>query len=82
MKMKGVNKMVPKNDTKALLDYMDAYKKYNNILDGYFPIQSVIPGQETKYGKTITIEVIDQLEKLAQDVETKRKIWMDFFRKR
>lgn len=73
--------MVPKNDAEALNDYMDAYKKYNDTLDEYFPVSAVTLSQAIKPSKTITSEVLNELDRLAQDMETKRNLWMSFYRK-
>lgn len=72
--------MVPKNDAEALRNYMEAYKKYYDQLDVYYPVRQVVLGQEIKGGKLLTAEAIAELERLAQDVETKRKVWMSFFK--
>ena len=72
--------MTAKNDAEALKDYMEAYKKYNGLLDEYFLVSAVVPGQEMQLGKSLTPEVLSELDKLADEVERKRKIWMKFLR--
>lgn len=72
--------MIPKNDAEAVRDYMEAYKKYYDQLDVYFPVRQVVPGQKIKVGKLLTAEAMAELERLAQDMENKRKVWMSFYR--
>ena len=72
--------MTAKNDAEALRDYMKAYKEYNDKLDEYFPVSRVVTGQEMKAGKVLTEEVLLELDKMANDVEEKRKAWMNFAR--
>lgn len=70
--------MTAKNDAEALREYMESYKEYNEKLDEYFPVRQVVPGQEIKPGKVLTEEVLLELDKLADEVEEKRKVWMSF----
>lgn len=72
--------MAPKNDAEAVRDYMEAYKKYYDQLDVYFPVRQVVPGQKIKVGEPLTAEAIAALERLAQDMENKRKVWMSFYK--
>lgn len=72
--------MTAKNDAEALRDYMEAYKEYNDKLDEYFRVSEVVPGQEMKVGKLITKEVLIELDKMANEVEEKRKAWMNLLR--
>jgi len=70
--------MTAKNDAEALREYMESYKEYNEKLDEYFPVCQVVPGRELKPGKVLTEEVLLELDKLANEVEKKRKAWMSF----
>ena len=72
--------MTAKNEAEALRDYMEAYKEYYDKLDEYFPVREVVPGQEVKAGKVLTIEALRELDKMSNEVEKKRKTWMNFFR--
>ena len=72
--------MAPKNDAEAVRDYMEASKKYHDQLDVYFPVRQVVSGQKIKVGKLPTAEAIAKLERLAQDTENKRKVWMAFYK--
>ena len=72
--------MAPKNDAEAVRDYMEAYKKYYDQLDVYFPVRKVVPGQKIQLGKPLTAEAIAELGRLAQDMENKRKVWMNFYK--
>ena len=74
--------MAAKNDTEALLEYMEVFKEHNEKFDEYFRLYEVRPGQEMKLSKTLTVEALAELDELANKVEEKRKIWMDFCRKR
>lgn len=70
-----------KNDTEALLDYMNTLNEFNKRMNEYFPVNRVLPGQKMKVGKTITNEIILELDKLEKDVEKKHRIWMKLVRK-
>ncbi|MBA7640713.1 hypothetical protein ES703_48384 [subsurface metagenome] len=70
--------MTAKNDAEALREYMESYKEYHEKLDEYFPVRQVVPGQEIKPGKALTEEILFALDKLANEVEEKRKIWRSF----
>ena len=72
--------MVPKNDAEAVRDYMEAYKKYYDQLDVYFPVRDVVIGQKIKVGKPLIVGATAELERLAQDMENKRKVWMSFYK--
>ncbi len=71
--------MVPENDAEAFREYMEVYKKYNEMVDKYFPVMPDVPGKETKEGKPFNLQEIHELDRLAAEAEEKRKIWIEFF---
>ena len=73
--------MTAKNDAEAVMDYVEAHKKYNDMLDEYIVVEEIIPGHVTKPSKVLTEKAILELDKLGNEVEEKRKIWMVFIKK-
>jgi len=70
--------MTAKSEAEALSDYKEAHKKYKDKLDECYPGHLDFPWQEIKLGKILTPEASSELDWLADEVERKRKNWVEF----
>ena len=69
--------MGTENENKTLDDYLEARIKYEDMLMEYFTVFRV-DKSERPVVKTLTATASKKLDWLANDVEKKRKIWMEY----
>ena len=70
--------MTARNEDEARRDYQEAVKRLEAKREEY-QLGQFVSG-ETKLGKPLTEEAQSELDKLADEVEKKEKIWMKFLR--
>ena len=72
----------PKSSAELLRKYVELDQEYRELQSRYFPVEAVRAGEPIRGGEQLTLEALDDLDRLGREVEAARLAWTQAMRDR